>query len=365
MTPHETLKSLMKVALQAANPYRKTFASLPERPSGRLYILSVGKAAAPMARAAADFYGQSYEGILYAPKGYGKKVKGLETWEGSHPVPSALNVEITKRITRAVESLGPDDMLLALISGGTSALLSAPFGFSLSEKIAETERLLKSGQGIATINARREEMSAVKGGKLAKMAHPAKVVTLIVSDVAGDDPNLVGSAPTGGGDIVLSANHMLAAVKGEAEAIGISVNNLGQLEGEARVLALDHTNLALNYHGERPHLILSGGETTVTVKGKGKGGRNSEYALALAITLEGAPGIYGLAIDSDGHDGTGPFAGAEFDPHTLLHAVEKGLIHEKLLNNNDSGSFFKAINGLINTGPTLTNLNDLRMILLV
>ncbi|MEE8294931.1 MAG: MOFRL family protein, partial [Sphingomonadales bacterium] len=215
------------------------------------------------------------------------------------------------------------------------------------------------------INARRVEMSAVKGGKLAELAAPAEVVTLITSDVAGDDPAIVGSAPTGGGDVVLSADHMLAAVRGEALARGIAVTNLGQVTGEAREVALEHTNLVLRDDGARPHLIISGGETSVTVKGDGKGGRNTEYALALAIGLEGAPGIYGLAIDSDGHDGTGPFAGAQFDPHTLLRGVKKGLVHEKSLNNNDSGSFFKVVDGLIETGPTFTNLNDLRMILLV
>lgn len=355
----------MNVGLAAANPYRKTFENLPERPRGRLFILSVGKAAAPMAEAAADFYGEDFEGILYAPTGYGKRVEGLRVFEGTHPVPSTLNVEITERIMRRVQNLGEDDMLLALISGGTSSLLCAPYGFTLEEKIAETESLLKSGVPVETLNARRTDMSAVKGGKLAKLAHPAKVETLITSDVAGDDPKIVGSAPTGGGDIIISADHMLAAVKGEALALDISVTELGQITGEAREVALEHTHLALSGELERPHLILSGGETTVTVRGEGRGGRNTEYALALAIALEGAKGVYGLAVDTDGHDGTGPFAGGWFDPHTLLHGVEQGLIHEKSLNNNDSGSFFEAVNGLINTGPTFTNLNDLRMILLV
>lgn len=360
----------MNVGLATANPYRKTFENLPPRPRGVLYILSIGKAAAPMAQAAVDFYGDGFRGILYAPENYSKQVKGLRAFEGSHPVPSALNVEITAKIMRRVQALGEDDMLLALISGGTSSLLCAPFGFTLEEKIAETERLLKSGQPIEYINARRQDMSAIKGGKLAELAHPAKVVTLITSDVAGDDPAVVGSAPTGGGDIVLSADHMLESVKAEARALGISVTNLGQTTGEAREVALEHTSLVLGDKGDRPHLILSGGETTVTIKGEGqegqiKGGRNTEYALALAIALEGAKGIYGLAIDSDGHDGTGPFAGAHFDPHTLLRGVEKGLVHEKSLNNNDSGTFFKAVDGLIETGPTFTNLNDLRMILLV
>lgn len=359
----------MNVGLAAADPYRKTFENLPPRPlvsgGGRLFILSIGKAAAPMAQAAADFYGEGFGGLLYAPEDYGKLVKGLRVFEGTHPVPSKLNVEITAKIMRRVQALGGDDMLLTLISGGTSALLCAPYGFTLEEKIAETERLLKSGLGIETINARRIEMSAVKGGKLAALARPAKVVTLITSDVTGDDPKIVGSAPTGGGDIILTANHMLAAVKAEAEALGISVTDLGQIKGEAREVALEHTNLVLGDEGERPHLFLSGGETSVTVKGNGRGGRNTEYALALAIALEGANGVYGLAIDSDGFDGTGPFAGALFDPHTLLRGVEKGLVHEKSLNNNDSGSFFKAMDGLIETGPTFTNLNDLRMILLV
>jgi len=361
----KTLKSLMKVGLTAADPYRKIYENLPDRPLGRLLIVSLGKAASRMAEAAADFYQQDYEGFILTPRGYGRRIKGFQTFEGTHPVPSQLNVEITQKIMREVEGLHGGDMLLALISGGTSALLCAPEGVTLGQKIKETEALLKSGKPVRDINERRKDMSAVKGGKLADLARPARVKTLIISDVAGDDPLVVGSAPTGGGTVVLSADAMLGAIKGEAEAMGISVENFGQVEGEARAVAGLHAIKTLTYPGKRPHLIISGGETSVTVAGGGRGGRNTEYALALAMSLDRAEGIYALAIDTDGHDGTGPFAGAMVDPGTLVRAIEAGLIPEKSLKNNNSGGFFEAAGGLIETGPTLTNLNDLRMILLV
>ncbi len=355
----------MKTALEAADPHTAILENLPKTPGGRLFILSIGKAAAPMAEAAAGFYHDGFEGILYAPKGYGKTVPGFEPFEGTHPLPSQRNVEITKKIIAKIERLSKGDMLLALVSGGTSALLCAPLGVTLEEKIAESQRLLKSGLGMAEINARRTELSAVKGGKLAKIAHPARVETLIVSDVTGDDPKIVGSAPTGGGKIVLTADAMLKAVEKTAISKGISVSNLGQVDGEAKEVGEAHAALATGYYGARPHLILSGGETSVTVKGEGKGGRNTEYALSLCLALDDAEGIYGLAIDTDGHDGVGPSAGARFDPGALERASIKGLDAKLFLKNNDSGSFFEVCGGLIITGPTFTNLNDLRMVLLV
>jgi len=366
MNAENILHELMEVALKAADPHRATLENLPEAPTGKLLIVAVGKAATPMAGAAAEHYGKGFEGILLAPKGYVKEVPGFECFEGTHPLPSPENIQITERIMERVSTLGEGDMLLALISGGTSALLCAPLGVTLAEKIRITNELLKSGADISEINQVRKELSAVKGGKLAKMAGKATVVTLLVSDVAGDDPAVIGSAPTGGGKVILKSDDMLAAVTEAALAKGISVSNLGgAVAGEARDVAADHADIALGYYGKRPHLILSGGETSVTVKGEGKGGRNSEYALALVIELNGAAGIYALAIDTDGHDGTGPHAGARIMPDTLTRAVEAGLNPKKAIKNNDSATLFKALGGLVTTGPTFTNLNDLRMILMV
>jgi len=366
MNAEKILHELMNVALKAANPHRATLENLPEAPTGKLLIVAVGKAATPMAGAAAEHYGKGFEGILLAPKGYVEKVPGFECFEGSHPLPSDQNVRTTKRIMEKVSALGEGDMLLALISGGTSALLCAPISVTLEEKIRITNELLKSGADIAEINQVRKQLSAVKGGKLRDLAGKATVVTLLVSDVAGDDQAVIGSAPTGGGKVILKSDDMLAAVTEAALAKGVSVSNLGgDVAGEAREVAADHADIALGYYGKRPHLILSGGETSVTVTGKGAGGRNSEYALALAIELNGAAGIYALAIDTDGHDGTGPHAGALVTPDTSARAVEAGLNPKKTIKNNDSATLFKVLDGLVTTGPTFTNLNDLRMILMV
>ena len=317
-----------------------------------------------MARAASEKYRTGFEGILLAPVGYLEDVPGFEGFEGTHPVPSDTNVAVTKKIAGKVKALGEGDMLLALISGGTSALLCLPKeGVTLKEKIETTRELLKSGVEMAELNTIRKSLSAVKGGKLADMAHPGAVETLITSDVAGDDPMIIGSAPTGGGNIVLKADDMLAVIAEKAESMGLRVTNLGgTVTAEAKVLAGAHAKLALET-GEHPHLILSGGETSVSVTGKGHGGRNSEYALALALALDGAEGVYAIAIDTDGHDGTGPHAGAWVRPDTLARAKEKEINPEKFLKNNDSGGFFKMLGDSIITGPTFTNLNDLRMIL--
>lgn len=319
-----------------------------------------------MAQAASNFYRTRFEGLLLAPRGYVERVKGFKTFEGTHPLPSDQNVLVTQKIVEKVQRLEKNDMLLALISGGTSALLCLPKkGVTLSQKIEATQKLLNSGADMVTFNAKRKKLSAVKGGKLAKLASPASVKTLIVSDVPGDDPAIVGSAPTGGGKIILKADDMLITVATKAKKHGLSVTNLGgAVTGKSGKIAQIHAKLASKIKN-RPHLILSGGETSVTLTGQGQGGRNSHYALALAMALKGARDIYGLAIDTDGKDGTGPHAGAKIRPDTLMRAKEQKLNPEKCLKNNDSASFFKKLNDLIITGPTFTNLNDLRMILVM
>lgn len=366
MDPIKTLQALVDVGLAAADPYAPTQENLPKRPRGRLFILAVGKAASPMAEAASDHYGEGFEGILLAPGGYVKEVSGFEAFEGDHPLPSEQNVRFTKMIIERVKALGKGDMLLALISGGASALLCQPEGVGLTEKIRITNELLQSGAEIGEVNRTRAELSAVKAGKLQELAHPAAVEALLVSDVAGDDPAIIGSAPTGGGKIILKSGDMLAKVMEAARQMSISVSNLGgAVTGEARRVAADHAEVAFAFYGKRPHLILSGGETSVTVTGDGKGGSNSEYALALAIALNQAEGVYGLSLDTDGRDGTGPHAGAIVKPDTLARARKAGLDEKKSLKNNDSGTFFKVLGDVIATGPTFTNVNDLRMILMV
>ncbi len=367
MDPIETLETLMHAGIKAANPFPATVINLPERPVGSLFILAVGKAAVPMAKAAAEGYGGDFDGILLAPEGYVENVRGFACLSGSHPLPSTANVNATKKIAEKVLGLEEEDMFLALISGGTSALLCLPAkGISLQRKIKLTKDLLASGKSIAQVNLARRKLSAIKGGKLKKLAFPADVVSLLLSDVAGDDTCVIGSAPTAGGKVIMNADDMLVEVQEQARQMGISVSNFGAaVNGKARLVARGHADIAKSYYGKCPHLFLSGGETSVTVTGKGTGGRNSEYALALALALKGAKGIYGLSIDSDGIDGTGPHAGAWVKPDTLEAADLAGLDPAAALERNDSGEFFKALDDLITTGPTLTNLNDLRMILMV
>lgn len=370
-TPDQTLRLLMDAGLKAADPYPATKKHLPAAPPGRLLVVAAGKAAIPMARAAAETYGNKAEGFILTPEGYGDNPTRFTLFQGTHPEPSHKNLSATREIKAAVESLAKGDLLLALISGGASALLCLPVGgITLEEKIKRTRELLASGLPIKEINQVRRSMSAVKGGKLAKAAEPADVATLVVSDVTGDDPAVVGSGPTvlrpGDATVVLKADDMLDAVAKEAEALGISVANLGGgVAGEVSEIAGAHARMALNSPEKRPHLILSGGETTVNVHRPGLGGRNTAYLLHLALALEGAEGIYALAADSDGLDGTGPHAGAILRSDTLADAADLGHDAEMYLKNNNSGGFFKAVNSLIVTGPTRTNLNDLRMILLV
>ena len=367
MDPIETLEFLMRAGLKAANPFPTTLINLPEKPIGRLFVMAVGKAAVPMAKAVAEKYAGAFDGILLAPKGYLEQVRGFASLEGSHPLPSTANVRATTKIAEKVLELEEEDMFLALISGGTSALLCMPAkGVSLQRKIKLTQDLLASGKSITTINLARRKLSAIKGGQLKNLAFPADVVSLLMSDVAGDDSCVIGSAPTAGGRVIMNADAMLTGVQEAARQMGISVSNFGgAITGEAKKLARDHADIAISYYGKCPHLFLSGGETSVKVKGYGKGGRNSEYALALALALKGAQGVYGLAIDSDGIDGAGPHAGALVKPDTLEAAALAGLDAKAALDNNDSGSFFGQLDDLVTTGPTMTNLNDLRMILMV
>jgi len=382
---------------------------------GRLAVVAVGKAAGAMMRAAMMRAATPITGLVVAPPGGlppgWTPPPSVAVVEGGHPVPNAGSVAGAEGALALAASLGSDDVLLALLSGGGSALMAAPApGLTLAEKQAVTRSLLRSGAAIAEINRVRACLSRIKGGRLAAAARPARVLTWLISDVPGDDPTLVASGPTLPGNASLAeardilqrygidnaaATQVLAdpaneppRADGEAEsevrvlatardaldAAGALARELGyapldlgdDLEGEARDLAVQHAALALRLAAEGgPRAVLSGGETTVTVTNpSGRGGRNLEYLLALAIALDGAPGVSAMACDTDGIDGTEPVAGAMIFPNTLARARAASLDARALLNQNNAFVFFEALGDLVVTGPTLTNVNDFQAILI-
>jgi len=381
---------------------------LPPRPRGRIIVVGAGKASAAMAAAVEAHWGQGLEGLVITRYGHGVACKSIEIVEAAHPVPDAAGQQAAARIARLVEGLTADDLVLCLISGGGSALLAAPApGLTLADKQELNRQLLACGAPIGEMNCVRKHLSALKGGRLAARAHPARVLSLVISDVPGDDPATVASGPTVAdpttvadaraiiakyglklpahieaflatpqaetpkpGDprlaraetrIVAAPALSIAAAARVAGEAGYPVIDLGdRVEGEAREVGRTQAELALKTKG--PAVILSGGETTVTLKGKGRGGRNSEYALALAIALDGAPGISAIACDTDGIDGSEDNAGAMVLPDTLARARRQGLDAGALLADNDAYGFFSALGDLVVTGPTLTNVNDFRAI---
>lgn len=413
--PIPFLRSLFDRAVEVADPMRSLAAALPEKPNGRLVVIGAGKASARMAEAVEAEYGPC-EGLVITRYGYGRPCQGIEIVEASHPVPDAAGMVATQRMLELLNGTGPDDFVLALISGGGSALLTAPAdGITLEEKQALTDALLASGAPIGDINGIRKQISAVKGGKLAAAAYPSRMLALMISDVPGDDPGDIASGPTVGdhGDaaraldtlaqwnvtppasirtyleqggnplppddprlsrvenvIYAAPAQSLAAAEEIARATGIRVETLGDaLEGEARDIARDHAALALSRQqamqpGEAPLLLLSGGELTVTRTGNGIGGPNAEYALALALALDGAPGIHAIACDTDGVDGAAEVAGAVIGPGTLSKAEARSTSAAEALTNNDAHGFFNRIGDQVVTGPTLTNVNDFRAILI-
>lgn len=416
------LMEMYEAAVAAAHPARCVPPHLPPVPEGgRIIVIGAGKAAAAMAQAAERYYsdreqGGRISGFVATRHGYGLPTSIIEVIEAGHPVPDAMSVTAAGRALELARSAGPSDLVLCLLSGGASALWSAPVeDVSFEAKQALTKSLLRSGARISEMNTVRKHLSRIKGGKLAAAAHPARLVTLAISDVPGDEPNAIGSGPTVGdlttlaearevldrhriavpeeirralaseanetlkpGDPKLAAARyvMVAAPKASLEAAslvaarqGYLVDILGHsLEGEARDVARFHAAMALDTkrRGLR-HAILSGGELTVTVSGNGSGGPNQEYALGLAIALDGANGISGLAGDTDGTDGGGGRAddpaGAFVTDETLRQARAAHLDPARFLENNDSTGFFRAVDGLIQCGPTQTNVNDFRVIL--
>lgn len=413
---NQFLRRLFAAATAAADPAHCVPAHLPAERSGRLIVVGAGKASAAMARALEDHWPGPLEGLVVTRYGFAVPCSRIEIVEAAHPVPDTAGQVAALRILERVSGLGPDDHVLALISGGGSALLAAPAaGIVLAEKQALTSALLKSGASIHEMNCVRKHLSAIKGGRLAAAAWPASILTLAISDVAGDDPEVIASGPTVGdpgtcadalavldryaiklppalrkrlengeletpkpGDerlskasfrIVASPLLALQAAAEAARAAGVTPLILGdEIEGEAREVARVLAGIAKSCarHGTPlapPCVLLSAGEATVTIRGQGRGGRNSELMLALAIALQGHPHISALAGDTDGIDGSEDNAGALIAPDTLARAHAQGLDPRAALSANDAYGFFAALGDLLVTGPTLTNVNDFHAIL--
>lgn len=415
--PRLLLVSLFDAAVAAADPDLSVPKFLPERPNGRTIVLGAGKGSAQMARALEKNWEGPLEGVVVTRYGFGVECERVEIIEASHPVPDTAGLEASKRLLEAVSGLGPEDLVIALISGGGSALLPAPAGdLNLEDEIELNRALLASGAPILAMNTIRKHVSRIKGGRLAAAAHPARVVSLIVSDIPGDDPAHVASGPTVPGeggcddalaaikrygisvsdkvlahirseaaiapmpgdacfaghehDIIASASVSLEAAQSKALQMGIEAVILSDsIEGEAREAAKVHAAMAReisqrNRPFSKPVLLLSGGETTVTVRGNGKGGRNTEFLLSFAMDIDGVDGIYALSADTDGVDGSEDNAGAFADGSSVARLRDKGLDPSAFLNNNDAWSAFDAIGDIFAPGPTGTNVNDLRAILI-
>lgn len=410
------LRQLFEAAVSAADPAVTIPKHLPGPPRGRTVVIGAGKAAASMARVVEEHWQGPLSGLAVTRHGHGVPCDSIEVIEAAHPVPDATGEDAAWRALELADGLGPDDLALCLISGGGSALLSlAALGLSLADKQAVNAQLLRSGATISEMNCVRKHLSAIKGGRLAAAVYPATVLTLAISDVPGDDPAVIASGPTVADPTTLAdARAVLdkyAIVPGEAVAAalndetsetlkpgdnrltmselvliatpamalgaaaetaakaGIEPVVLGDaIEGEAREVAREHAALAERVvlgagPAKPPCVLLSGGETTVTIRGRGRGGRNAEYLLALAIALNGRPCVSALACDTDGIDGSEDNAGALIDPSTLERARALGLDAPAMLADNDAYGFFSALGDLIVTGPTLTNVNDFRAIL--
>lgn len=411
MTPDPLLRALFDKAVEVADPMRSLAAHLPPKPVGRVVVVGAGKASARMAEAVESVWGPC-EGLVITRYGYGRPCKGIKIVEAAHPVPDAAGAKATADMLALLGGLGEGDFVLALISGGASALLVAPVeGVSLAEKQAVNAALLACGAPIAQMNTVRKHLSRVKGGQLAAAAYPAQVLALMISDVPGDDMAFIGSGPTVGdastpdqalailaqwgakvpaaaldalsrptgvippadprlsrttNRIYAAPAQSLAAAQAMAKAEGLRVIMLGDaLEGEARDVAATLAQTALQARSDAPVLLLSGGELTVTRRGDGIGGPNAEFCLALALALQGAEGIHAIACDTDGVDGAAEVAGALIGPDTLAKAQAVGVDPALALARNDAHSFFAAIGDQVVTGPTLTNVNDFRAILVL
>jgi hydroxypyruvate reductase len=413
--PRRLLRAMFDAAVAAAQPENFIPLNLPAPPRGRTIVIGAGKASAAMARAFERHWHRPLEGLVVTRYGYDVPCERIEIVEAAHPVPDEAGHAAARRMLGLVSNLTEDDLVVCLISGGGSALLPLPSaGITLAEKQALNSALLASGATIAEMNCVRRHVSAIKGGRLAAACHPARVVTLLISDVPGDDPIDIASGPTVpdpttcadalaiieryGVTVPPSILHVLTSGAGEsikpgdprmarAEAHlvmtprmaldaaamvacddGVAVHVLGDdIEGEARDVGKVMAAIARSVarHGTPfagPCILLSGGETTVTVRGDGRGGRNVEFLLALALELKGLAGVHAIACDTDGVDGKEDIAGALTDPTTIERAWSAGMKPLASLANNDAHTFFETLGDSVVTGPTLTNVNDFRAI---
>ena len=408
---------MFEAAIASAQPALCIPPHLPSPPKGRLVVIGAGKASAAMAHAVEQAWPGELSGLVVTRYGYGVPCERITIAESAHPVPDQAGLDAAKRMLKLVQGLSADDLVLCLMSGGASALLPLPAeGLTLEDKQAVNRALLASGANISEMNCVRRHLSAIKGGRLAAACHPAKVVTLLISDVPGDNPTDIGSGPTvadpttcedalaiirrygivvpravrevlesGRGESVKPGNPRLAgheikmvaapqiALEAAAEvarAAGYDAHILGDaIEGEARDVGKVMAGLALQVarRGQpfrAPCVLLSGGETTVTLRGQGRGGRNVEFLLSLGVALDGESGIHALAGDTDGVDGMEEVAGATLAPDSLDRAWDRGIRPKDSLANNDGHGFFEALGDQVITGPTLTNVNDFRAILI-
>jgi hydroxypyruvate reductase len=415
--PRQLLRAMFDAAIAAAQPALCVPKHLPAAPKGRLVVIGAGKASAAMARAVEDHWRGSLEGLVVTRYGYAVPCERIEIVEAAHPVPDAAGESAARRLLDRVRGLTADDLVLCLISGGGSSLLPLALpGLTLADKQALNRALLASGASITEINCVRRHLSAIKGGRLAAACHPARVVNLLLSDVPGDDAIDIASGPTvpdpttcgdalailrrygiavppralailesGEGETLKPGDarlppietHFIATPQMALEAAARVARDAGwqpyilgdAIEGEAREVAKTMAGIGLQVarRGQpvaAPCVLLSGGETTVTLRGKGRGGRNVEFLLSLGIALNGQAGIHALAGDTDGVDGQEEIAGALLAPDTLARAWAQGLRPRERLDDNDGHGFFEALGDSVVTGPTLTNVNDFRAIVI-
>jgi len=413
----DLLMSLFRAAVEAADPMQIVPPHLPAPPRGRTLVIGAGKASAQMARAVELNWPGPLEGLVVTRYGYKVPTERIEIVEAAHPVPDRAGLDAATRILQLVRGLTADDLVLCLISGGGSSLLPLPAsGLTLADKQLVNRTLLRSGATISEMNCVRKHLSAIKGGRLGAACAPARVVTLLISDVPGDDPSVIASGPTVpdpttcadalailqkysisepaaalehlrrgqdetpkpgdprlvGAEAILigTPQASLEAAAELAQAAAVTPLILGDaIDGEARDVALVHAAIARQVaaHGQparAPCVLLSGGETTVTIRGKGRGGRNAEFLLALTIALDGHPRVHAIACDTDGIDGTEDNAGAIAGPDSLQRAAALELRAKDFLADNDGYTFFSRLGDLVVTGPTLTNVNDFRAILI-
>jgi glycerate 2-kinase len=417
--PRQFLLDLYASAVAAVSAGKCLPAFLPQpSPHGRTLVIGAGKGAAAMAQVVERHWQGAISGLVVTRYGHGADCRRIEVVEAAHPVPDEAGRQAAARIMDMVRGLSEDDLVLCLISGGGSALLALPAdGITLEQKQAINKALLRSGATISEMNCVRKHLSAIKGGRLALACAPARVVTLLISDVPGDDPGIIASGPTladpttceqalailrkyrieippavqqhlasGAGEtpkpgdarfarneqhVVATAQHALEAAASSARVAGITPYILSEgIEGEARDVGLMHAAIAKQIvaRGQpfaRPCVLLSGGETTVTVRGKGRGGRNAEFLLSLAVALDGIAGVHAIACDTDGIDGSEDNAGALYRPDSVSRAEALKLRPRAMLDNNDGYGFFSALDDLVVSGPTRTNVNDFRAILIL